>query len=735
MAERRRVPAKEPAKERANDPAKEPAERAAELRARIEEANYAYYVLDEPIMEDRDWDVLFRELSDLEAAHLELVTPDSPTQRVGAAPQAGFAEVRHEFPMLSLGNSFGHDELREFDARVRRGLGLADGDPPVRYVCELKIDGLAISLRYDGRTFVRGATRGDGTTGEDVTANLRTVRAIPLRLRHDPPGDRLEVRGEVYMPRGAFAKLNEQLEADGKPLYANARNTAAGSVRQKDPSVTGSRNMSVWCYQLVGAHGLETHWESLELMRSLGFPVNPNVRRVEGIEPVIAYVEEWGERRRGLDYDTDGIVIKVDSLAEQEQLGFISRSPRWATAYKFPAQQVTTRLESIEVYVGRTGALTPVAHVTPVFVGGTTVRNATLHNIDEIRRRDLRVGDTVVLQRAGDVIPEVVGPVVESRDGTEVVWEMPDRCPVCDTPAVREEGEVVTRCPNPWCPAQRLGGLLHFAGRGGMDIEGAGYAVINQLVERGLLEEPADLYRLPVQTLEGLDRFARKSAENLYAAIQASRRRPLGRILNALGIRHVGEQTAIDLAAWLARELPREVGEDGEPEPEDAWTRRVVGRLEGVTTEELTAVPGIGGVVGSAIVEYFANEHTRAVLRHLVEAGITAEAPAPGAGEAATASGPLAGKTVVVTGTLAGFSRQAAEEAIRAAGGHAAGSVSKATDYLVAGEKAGSKLATAERLGIPVLDEEAFRRLLAGEPGSEFPDAGLEEAAGSGGGV
>jgi DNA ligase (NAD+) len=689
---------------------KDPAQRAAELRALIDEANYNYYVLDAPTMEDKEWDRLLRELQDIEAAHPELVTPDSPTQRVGIAPQSGFAEVRHQFPMLSLGNSFGHDELREFDTRVRRGLGLGVDDPPVRYVCELKIDGLAISLRYEAKNFVLGATRGDGTTGEDVTANLRTVRAIPLRLRADPPGETLEVRGEVYMPRGAFAELNEQLEREGKPLYANARNTAAGTVRQKDPSVTGSRKLSVWCYQLAGAHGLETHWESLELVKRLGFPVNPNIRRVEGIDAAIAYVDEWSEARHNLDYETDGIVIKVDSIAEQQRLGFLSRSPRWATAYKFPAQQVTTKLEAIEVYVGRTGALTPVAHVTPVFVGGTTVRNATLHNIDEIRRKDLRVGDTVVLQRAGDVIPEVVGPVMDARDGSEWEWSMPERCPVCDTPAEREEGGVVWRCPNPWCPAQRLGGLLHFTGRGGMDIEGAGYAVVVQLVDRELVREPADFFRLSIETLEGLDRFARKSAENLYNRIQAAKRRPLARVLNSLGIRHVGEQTAIDLAAWLTRETPRE-----ESESEEAWTRRAVDRLTNASAEELTAVPGIGGIVGESIAAYFEHKHTRGVLGHLLDTGVVAEAPAPGAAAAAAGEiGPLAGKTLVVTGTLAGFSRPEAEEAIRAAGGHAAGSVSAKTDYLVAGERAGSKLAKAEQLGVPVLDEAGFRRVLEG---------------------
>jgi DNA ligase (NAD+) len=689
----------------------DPAARATELRAAIDDANYRYYVLDDPTIEDREYDRLLRELTKLEAEHPELATPDSPTQRVGAAPSSLFAEVRHEFPMLSLGNAFGHDELREFDARVRRGLGLAASDPGVTYICELKIDGLAISLRYDGRSFVRGVTRGDGSTGEDVTPNLRTIRAIPLRLRSDPPGDRLEVRGEVYMPRGAFAALNEALEQAGKPLYANARNTAAGTVRQKDPAVIAGRRLSVWCYQVVGVPGLATHTESLELMRSIGFPVNPHARRVEGVDAVIDYVEEWAEARKDLDYETDGIVIKVDSVEQQQRLGFVARAPRWATAYKFPAQQVTTKLEGIEVQIGRIGTLTPVARLTPVFVGGTTVRSATLHNIDEIRRKDLRVGDTVVLQRAGDVIPEVVSAVVDARDGSETIWEMPARCPACDTPAVREEGEVAWRCPNPWCPAQRMGALLHFTGRGGMDIEGAGYAVVNQLVERGLLKEPADLFQLSVETLEGLDRYARKSAENLSAAISAARRRPLPRILNALGIRHVGEQTAIDLAAWLMREVPRAEGED-----DAAWTRRAADRLRGASAEELTAVFGVGGVVAQAIADYFAGEHTRSTLHDLLDAGVVAEAPAPGA-RAEAGDGPLAGKTLVVTGTLPGFSREEAEAAIRAAGGHAAGSVSAKTDYLVAGEKAGSKLAKAEQLGVPVLDEDGFRALLSGGRG------------------
>ncbi len=688
--------------------ATDPAVRAEELRAILDDANHRYHVLDAPTMPDREYDMLFRELVDLEAAHPELVTEDSPTQRVGAPVEGGFPAVRHEVPMLSLGNAFGADELREFDIRVRRGLGRGPDDPPVTYVCELKIDGLAISLRYEGRRFVRGATRGDGATGEDVTPNLRTVRAIPLRLHEDPPGERLEVRGEVFMTRGGFAALNEQLERDGKPLYANARNTAAGTVRQKDPSVTARRRMSLWTYQLVGAHGLSTHSESLELLGRLGFPVNPNVRRVQGIDAVIAYTEEWAEARKDLDYETDGIVIKVDSLAEQQELGFVSRAPRWATAYKFPAEQVTTKLEEIEVYVGRTGAMTPVAHVTPVLVGGTTVRNATLHNIDEIRRKDLRVGDTVVLQRAGDVIPEVVSAVVDARDGSETVWDMPPSCPVCGTEALREEGEVVTRCPNPYCPAQRIGGLLHFSGRGGMDVDGLGYKIMVQLAERELVKEPADIFRLDVETLEGLERLGRKSAENLAASIELARHRPLSRIINSLGIRHVGEQTAVDLAVWLARELPTNEGE-----ADADWTRRAADKLRDASADELTAVFGIGRVVAEGIERFFADEHTRDTLHRLIEAGVSAEAPPPGA-SAEPGEGPLSGRTLVVTGTLPTLSRSQAEEAIRAAGGHPAGSVSAKTDYLVAGDKAGSKLAKAELLRVPVIDEDGLRQLLEG---------------------
>ncbi len=683
----------------------DPAARAAELSAKLNDANHRYHVLDAPTMPDREYDLLFRELVELEAANPTLVTEDSPTQRVGAPVEGGFPTVRHDVPMLSLGNAFGADELHEFDARVRRGLGLEADDAPVAYVCELKIDGLAISLRYEGRRFVRGATRGDGTSGEDVTPNLRTVHAIPITLHTEPPGNRLEVRGEVFMPRGAFAALNERLEKEGKSLYANARNTTAGTVRQKDPAVTASRRLSLWTYQLVGAHGLASHSESLDLLRRLGFPVNPHVRHVEGIDAVVAFTEEWAQARKDLEYETDGIVIKVDSLADQEALGFVSRAPRWATAYKFPAEQVTTMLEAIDVYVGRKGALTPVAHVTPVLVGGTTVRNATLHNIDEIRRKDLRIGDTIVLQRAGDVIPEVVSAVVDARNGSETMWDMPTHCPACGTEVTREEGEVITRCPNPYCPAQRIGGLLHFSGRGGMDIDGLGAKIMMQLVERKLVREPADIFGLDSETLEGLERMATKSAEKLHAAIEDARQRPLSRIINGLGIRHVGEQTAVDLAAWMASALPR-----GEHETDAAWTDRAADHLRDASVEDLNAVFGIGLVVAEGIVRFFADEHTRDTLHRLIEAGVSAEAPPPGAAELTV--GPLTGKTLVVTGTLPTLSRSEAEDAIRAAGGHAASSVSTKTDYLVAGDKAGSKLAKAEQLGVPVLDEEEFRKLI-----------------------
>jgi DNA ligase (NAD+) len=685
--------------------------RHAELAAQVSRANEAYHVQDAPEISDAEYDQMFRELVALETAHPELITDDSPTQRVGGTPSGGvFTEVRHRRPMLSLSNAFSHDELRAFDARVRRGLGLPAAPEPagdLRYVAELKIDGLAITLRYERGRFVQGATRGDGTTGEDVTPNLRTIAAIPDRLAEAVTGD---VRGEVFMPKAEFARINAEREEAGLPLYANPRNSGAGSLRQKDPGVTASRLLSAWTYQLLeeGEAAPATQSASLDRLAALGLPVNPDRQPGLDIEGVIAFTETWREARHDLPYETDGVVVKVDRVDQQERLGMVSRAPRWAIAYKFPPEQVQTVVEDIVPYVGRTGTLTPVAHLTPVKVAGSTVARATLHNLDEVRRKGIRIGDTVVLQKAGDVIPEVVRPIVERRTGAEREFAMPERCPVCDTPVVRDEGAVRIYCPNPVCPARISQGFSHFVGRGGMDIEGAGWKVLEQLVERGLVTRRGDFFRLTVEDLAGLDRFAQKSAENLHAAIQRARRRPLARILNGLGIPQVGESTAIDLARWITSQLPDGAATADALRTSAAFLQRVATE----TPDRFAEVPGIGPTVAAAVADYFGGPAGEGVLEDLADAGVEAELPEVTPAEA---GGPLEGKSVVVTGTLPGFSRQEAEEAIRAAGGKPAGSVSKKTDYLVAGESAGSKLAKAQEIGVPVLDEDGFRRLLAGE--------------------
>ena len=686
-----------------------------ELVPAIRRANELYYTADAPELTDAEYDALMRELVAIETAFPALVTPDSPTQRVGAAPTGAFGEVVHGRPMLSLGNVFDEDDLRAFDQRVRRGLGLPPAPaaaPELRYVAELKIDGLAISLRYERGRFVQGATRGDGTTGEDVTANLRTISVLPERLRERVTA---EIRGEVFMPKAEFARINADREDAGLPTYANPRNSGAGSLRQIDPSVTASRRLSSWTYQLIedgpdGRPAVSSQSEALARLEALGLPVNPD--RAEGldIEGVIGFLEEWRDKRHGLPYETDGVVVKVDRVDQQERLGLVARAPRWAIAYKFPPEQVETVLEDIVPYVGRTGTLTPVAHMRPAKVAGSTVARATLHNLDEVRRKDLRIGDWVVLQKAGDVIPEVVRPIPERRTGAEREFEMPGTCPVCGTPIVRDEGAVRHYCPNPRCPARLAQEFGHFAGRGGMDIEGAGWAVLEQLLERGLVKTRGDFFRLTVDDLVGLDRFARKSAENLKASIERSRRRPLARVLNALGIPQVGEQTAMDLASWIAERWPVQEGES-----EAAWTARVAASLPGTPAEAFQEVSGIGAVVAASIAGYFGNPETAAVLADLVDAGVVAEPPARRVAPGSGGIGPLAGKTVVVTGTLSGFDRAGAEEAIRVAGGRAGGSVSKNTSYVLAGENAGSKLARARELGVPILDEDGFRRLLVGE--------------------
>jgi DNA ligase (NAD+) len=712
--------------------------RHAELVPIIRHANELYYVADAPELSDAEYDQFMRELVALETAFPALVTPDSPTQRIGAAHTGAFGEVTHGRPMLSLGNVFDEAELRAFDQRVRRGLGLPaapEAAPELKYVAELKIDGLAISLRYERGRFIQGATRGDGTTGEDVTANLRTISVLPDRLKEPAT---VEVRGEVFMPKAEFARINAERDEAGLPTYANPRNSGAGSLRQIDSKVTASRRLSSWTYQLIedvvgGAGGsaaggsgakpsVASQSQALARLAALGLPVNPD--RAEGldIDGVCRFLEQWREKRHDLPYETDGVVVKVDRFDQQEQLGMVARAPRWAIAYKFPPEQVETVLEDIVPYVGRTGTLTPVAHMRPAKVAGSTVARATLHNLDEVRRKDLRIGDWVVLQKAGDVIPEVVRSIPERRTGTEREFEMPAACPVCGIAVVRDEGAVRHYCPNSRCPARLSQEFAHFAGRGGMDIEGAGWAVLEQLLAAGLVKTRGDFYRLTVEDLAGLDRFGRKSAENLKASIEKSRRRPLARVLNALGIPQVGESTAIDLAGWIASRWPVVDSDAGE------WFGLVAASLPGITAEELREVPGIGPVVAAAIASYFAAPDTAGVLADLVTAGVVGEPPArrvapgsgPGAGlgasgAAAADAGPLAGKTVVVTGTLSGWDRTEAEEAIRAAGGKAAGSVSKSTSYLVAGESAGSKLTKAAELGVPVLDEEGFRKLLAGE--------------------
>ena len=673
--------------------------RIATLRKRIDTANHEYYILDQPTLDDAAYDALLRQLQELEAKHPDQVTPDSPTQRVGTAPSSRFAPVTHAAPMLSLGNAFSTDELRAFDQRVRKALGRDD----VGYVCELKIDGLAIDLVYADGRFVQGATRGDGTTGEDVTANLRTIKSIPLTLRERVPG-RLDVRGEVYLPRSAFAATNAERVARDEPPFANPRNAAAGAVRQLDPAQTAKRNLALWAYSAAGLTVRSQH-ELLDRLRSLGVRTNPHAAVAADIDAVLAFVAEWETKRHDLDYGTDGIVVKVDAVADQERLGFVARSPRWAIAYKFPAEQATTTVEEIKVYVGRTGTLTPVGWLAPVLVGGTTVRRATLHNLDEVRRLDVRVGDRVVIQRAGDVIPEVLrveAPVVPAgkrrpKRGPE--FAMPARCPVCDGPVEHPEGAVAYRCVNPDCPAKTGQRIGHFVSRGAFDIEGIGAALIEQLQARGLVTVPADLFFLGKDDLLGLDRFAEKSASNIVERIGAAKIRPLGRIIYGLGIRHVGETTADDLARWLAERL------HGEPD-----FAAVQALLRAATVDELQAIDGVGAKVAAAIADFFQRPEEQRSLDRLAEAGIRATLPA--ARPAAT-GGPFAGMTVVFTGTLERRTREEAEALVRERGAKTSGSVSAKTDLVVAGPGAGTKRAKAEQLGVKVVDEDAFDGMLA----------------------
>jgi DNA ligase (NAD+) len=659
--------------------------RIAQLSELIRHHDYLYHVLDRPEISDHEYDRLLRELRQLEEAIPELRRPDSPTQRVGGRPVEGFAKVPHSPPMLSLDNAFGEEEMREFDRRVR---SLA-GDEAVAYVCELKIDGLSISLRYEDGLFVQGATRGDGEVGEDVTENLRTVRSVPLRLR--PVRGQIPslviARGEIYLPKSTFEEFNRLLEADGKPPFQNPRNAAAGAVRQKDPRMTAGRRLDSFIYNLVGAAGFELadHWSSLELLAELGFKVNPHRIRANDIEQVIVWTEEWRTRRYDLDYEIDGLVIKVDSLAQRERMGFTSRFPRWAVAFKYPAEEVETLVEAITVEVGRTGAITPAAELRPVRVAGTTVKRATLHNEDNIRQKDVRVGDAVIIRKAGEIIPEVVRVIVEKRPPNAIPWEFPSQCPACGTALIRPEGEAAIRCPNPLCPAQQYRAILHFVSRPAMNIEGLGEALVGLLLEEGLIRDAADLYYLTKEQVASLERMGDKSAENLVRAIDATRSNPLHRLVFALGIRHVGERAAKLLAEQFGS----------------------MEAIENATAEQLTAVHGLGDKIAESVLQYFANPRSHELLRKLREAGVNMEAE-----KRDPAGGPLSGKTVVVTGTLARWGREEVEELIERLGGKASGSVSKKTTFVLAGEAAGSKLQKARDLGVLVLTEEEFHRLI-----------------------
>ena len=675
-------------------PASSKEQRVAQLREKIEKANYEYHVLDRPTIADEAYDALMRELQSLEAAHPELVTPESPTQRVGAPASTRFAPVQHAAPMLSLSNAFNEEELRAFDQRVRKILGRDD----VGYVCELKIDGLAINLTYVDGKFVRGATRGDGLVGEDVTGNLRAIRSIPLTLR-EPVKGRVDVRGEVYLPTASFEATNRERAERGEPAFANPRNAAAGAVRQLDPKATAKRNLAMWAYSAAGLE-VTSQSELLERLDQLGLRVNPDRRAAKTLDEVIRFIGESKEKRHSLKYGTDGVVVKVDLIADQERLGYVARNPRWATAFKFPAEQATTTIEDILVYVGRMGTLTPVAALAPVLVGGTTVKRATLHNLDEVRRLDVRKGDRVIIQRAGDVIPEVVRVESDVREKgkTYPEFDMPAKCPVCGGDVIHPEGEVAYYCGNPTCPAKSGQRIGYFVSRGAMDIEGLGWKTIEALMEIGLVRDPADIFDLTVEKLLTVERFAEKSATNIYERIQAAKARPLSRILLALGIRHVGDSTADDLARWLATRLPK-----------DADLAAVFDVLRNVSVDELQSIEGIGGVVAESIKEYFSRPEEQEFLDKLVRAGIVPVMPAP---RPAAVAGPFAGKTIVFTGTLERRSREDAEALVRSLGGKITGSVSAKTDLLVAGPGAGSKLEKANKIGVRVVDEKTFEGML-----------------------
>ena len=666
-----------------------PEDKIQELRDQINHHNYLYYVLDEPSLPDAEYDRLMRELQALESDHPELITSDSPTQRVGGAPLSGFTEVQHERPMLSLDNAMNAEEFAAFDQRVRDRLKSSE---EIEYACEPKLDGLAISLLYIDGLLERAATRGDGETGEDVTQNVRTIKNIPLRLIGDDVPERIEIRGEVYMPKGGFEAYNERAREQGEKVFANPRNAAAGSLRQLDSSITAKRPLEFCAYSLgvvSEEYTLpETHSATLEQIQQWGLRINEEMRVVTGRENAEKFFAGLGEKRLSLGYEIDGTVFKVNSLALQNKLGFVARAPRWAIAYKFPAVEELTELLGVDFQVGRTGALTPVARLKPVHVAGVTVSNATLHNMDEIARLGVKIGDTVIIRRAGDVIPQVVSVVEERRPDTVIDIEMPDACPVCESHVEKVEGEAVARCTGGLvCSAQRKEAIKHFASRKAMDVEGLGDKLIEQMVEAGLIDTLDDLFHLSVDEIAGLERMAEKSAQNVLNALEKSKQTTLARFIYALGIREVGVVTANNLAGYFG----------------------FLDRIMAATHEQLIAVDDIGDIVAAHIVNFFAEEHNRTVIEQLQKAGIYWEEKEP---VSSAEDAPLSGKTAVITGTLSDMTRDDAKEALEGLGAKVTGSVSAKTDFLVAGDKAGSKLAKAQKLEVKVYDEAAFKELL-----------------------
>ncbi|MFI8576357.1 NAD-dependent DNA ligase LigA [Rossellomorea aquimaris] len=652
--------------------------RINELHELLNQYNYEYHVLDKPSVSDSEYDQLLRELIDLEGQFPDLKTSDSPSQRVGGAILDAFEKVEHRTPMLSLGNAFNEEDLRDFDRRVRQAVG-----DDFSYVCELKIDGLAVSLRYEDGVFAQGATRGDGSIGEDITSNLKTIRSIPLKISEKIS---FEVRGEAFMPKGSFEALNKIKDEKGEEPFANPRNAAAGSLRQLDPKIAASRNLDLFLYAIadIGDTGIDSHSEGLDKLESLGFKTNPERKQCATIEEVIDFVGKWTDQRPNLSYDIDGIVIKVNSLEQQEQLGTTAKSPRWAIAFKFPAEEVVTVLKEIELSVGRTGVVTPTAILAPVRVAGTTVQRASLHNEDLIREKDIKIGDHVVIKKAGDIIPEVVNVLEDKRTGDEQEFHMPTHCPECESELVRLEGEVALRCINPKCPAQIREGLIHFVSRNAMNIDGLGEKVISQLFREKLIEDVADLYRLERGQLLQLERMGEKSADNLLDAIQASKANSLEKLLFGLGIRHVG--------AKAAKTLAQEFGS--------------MDKLMNLGKEELTNVNEIGDKMADAIVAYFENDEVKELIQELKDAGVNLEYKGPKPVAASEVDSYFAGKTIVLTGKIERLSRNEAKEKIELLGGKVTGSVSKKTNLVIAGEEAGSKLAKANELNIEVWDED-----------------------------